>query len=66
MPQPLTTGPQIKIFVGTAATGSNAIEPMVNTWLAANPLIKVQNIDTTIAPNGSLIVTIWFEGSATG
>ena len=64
MSQPLTTGSQIRIFVGNGAHGIDGAEPIVNAWLANNPLIEVKDIQTALTGSGSIVVTVWFHGLA--
>ena len=66
MSEQATTGSQIRIFVANTAHGRSGAQEMVNSWLAKNPIVSLKNIQTAIPTGGGIVVTVWFEGLASG
>lgn len=65
---------KVKLFwvsapVGNDDTGARAFETEINTWLGANPRIKIVNVKQSSNGGGSLgsplwLVSVWYEESA--
>jgi hypothetical protein len=58
--QQITTGNQIRIFLGAVSE----VQRTINQWFAANPAVILGGVDTAALEDGRLVVTIWFTGLA--
>jgi hypothetical protein len=63
----MTTGNQVKVFVGTRVEGPDGAEGKANAWLEANPLIVVHGVHTATGSHNQvllIVITVWFSGLA--